>query len=90
MQDGAEAEADAAFHLRPDLSGLTAMPQSTAQTTRSTLSRALCVQADLGDLGHEGAEEFVHGDAAEACPCGMALPQPAFSAASLSTPAWRG
>ena len=46
-------------------SGLIAMPQSTAQTTRSTLTRPSC-DRDLGDLRDDGAERLVHGDAARA------------------------
>ena len=46
-------------------SGLTAMPQSTAHTTRSTLSR-LVAHGDLDDLRHVAVERFVHRDAARA------------------------
>ena len=69
-------------------SGLTATPQSTAQTTRSTLTLP-SLHRHLGDLCDEGVERLVHRDALRE-PARSGLPQPALSAASLSTPAARG
>ena len=48
------------------MSGLTAIPQSTAQTTRSTLGRPSASQRHLRDLRDHAAERLVHGHAARA------------------------
>ena len=69
------------------MSGLTAMPQSTAQTTRSTLKPPSGRQRDLGHLGDVACSN----DSWTAMPrtpgpAPAAVPQPAFSAASSSTP----
>ena len=69
-------------------SGLTAMPQSTAQTTRSTLTLPSCIDTSA---------TWATNDLNDSCtaipwarPPRIGLPQPAFSAARRSTPAARG
>src|SRR5580765_838796 len=68
-------------------SGLTATPQSTAQTTRSTLTLPPCIDTSAT------CATYVPNDSSIAMPCAtperVGLPQPALSAASLSTPAAR-
>ena len=69
-------------------SGLTGTPQSTAQTTRSTLTLPLRIDTSATCATNES------NDSCTAMPCATparrGLPQPALSAASLSTPAARG
>ena len=62
------------------VSGLTAVPQSTAQTTRRTRTAPLPGDLDLGDHRHVGAEHGLQRHAAAACPAAAAVP---------SRPPWR-
>ena len=70
-------------------SGLMAVPQSTAHTTRSTLKPPLS-----SILMSAISATTVPKDSCRATPrnvpCGMSLPHAAFSAARFSTARWRG